>query len=347
MALLAREWAVIGREVVLVTLARTANDVYELDPLVRRLALEVEVESHSRAQAIWHNVRKILELRRAFRSVHPHVVISFVNKLNVLVLLAGVGLRVPVIVSERSHPAWDEIGRVWSLLRRLTYRRAAALVVQSEEARRWANARLPAARTFVIPNPVAAPMTVPDLGPDLIRRPIILAVGRLAPEKCFDLLIQAFGAVARYHVEWSLVIVGQGPSEHDLKCLAAEVLPAGAVVFPGLVKDLGPYYREAGLFVLSSRYEGFPNALLEAMASGCPVIATDSPGGTADIVRHGLDGVLVPPGRIESLAAEMSRLMSNAAERRRLGARAVEVSSRFGIDRILNLWNSVIAEVRR
>src|SRR5439155_26605904 len=103
----------------------------------------------------------------------------------------------------------------------------------------------------------------------------------------------------------------------------------------------------AGLFVLPSRVEGFPNALLEAMACGCAVIATNSPGGTSEIVRHGLDGLLVPRGDIGALAREMERLMMDVGERNRLGGRAAEVSSRFGAERIIALWEDVISEVRR
>lgn len=345
MALLASQWAARGRDVTIVTLAALTGDVYELDPRVKRVALALEVESRSPVQAIKHNVRKILGLRRALRAVSPDVVISFGNKLNVLAILATAGLEVPTIVSERSHPGWDSIGYVWSLLRRVAYPFADALIVQSRAARVWADKRFVATRTHAIPNPVTPVFSAPENDAPIARKPIVLAVGRLSPEKRFDLLIRAFASVSRKHAEWALVIVGQGPRSSDLMRLAAALLPEKAVVFPGLVKDVEHYYREAGLFVLSSRYEGFPNALIEAMACGCPVIATDCPGGTAEIVRHGVDGVLIPPEELEPLAREMDRLMGDAAERYRLGTQAAEVSGRFGVDRILSLWEGVLSRV--
>src|SRR5439155_17114363 len=156
----------------------------------------------------------------------------------------------------------------------------------------------------------------------------------------------AFHSVSERHSEWSLHIVGQGPQEAELRTLAAELLHPGAVLFHGTVKDPERYYRTAGLFVLPSRFEGFPNALLEAMASGCPVIATNCPGGTSEIVRHSIDGSLIPAGDVRALSEAMDRLMSDASERRRLGTRAVEVAARFGTDRIMGLWEEVITQAR-
>jgi glycosyltransferase involved in cell wall biosynthesis len=342
MTLLANAWAERGREVALVTLAGSDAEVYRLSPRVQRIALGLEVPSRSPLQAVRANIRKVLGLRRAVRLVAPDVVISFVTKLNVLAILACTGLGVPVVVSERSHPDWDRIGRVWSLLRWITYPLADALVVQSRAVREWADHRFSTARTHVIPNPVTivSPQEEPGAGRE--RRPIVLAVGRLAPEKGFDLLIRAFASVAKTHPEWSLVIVGAGPEASALRQLARDLLQEGRVIFPGLVRDVEPYYRQAGLFVLSSRYEGFPNALMEAMAFGCPVIATASPGGTTEIVRDGLDGILVPPDELSPLVQEMYRLMSNASERARLGAHAVDVRVRFGLDGVLNHWDEVV-----
>jgi len=117
------------------------------------------------------------------------------------------------------------------------------------------------------------------------------------------------------------------------------------VLFAGPTKDLQRYYQDAALFALPSRYEGFPNALLEAMACGCAVISTACPGGTAEIVRHDIDGVLVPPNDVTALATEMERLMRDESERKRLGDRAVESSLRFRPDGILALWDSLFSDV--
>jgi glycosyltransferase involved in cell wall biosynthesis len=347
LSLLANAWMARGCRVAIVTLTGVSGDAYALDHRVERVGLDLEIESRSPVHAIVNNLRKTWGLRRAVASLAPDVVVSFVDRMNVLTLLACAGLPVPVIVSERVHPGHLYIGGIWSLLRRLMYRRADGLVVQSEASRSWAEAVVRARRTHVIPNPVGDRFTSGQGGGEAGRRPIVLAVGRLVPQKGFDLLIEAFAAVAPRHPEWSLVIVGQGPEEPRLRRLAGGLLGQGAVVFQGVVSDPERYYRAAGLFVLPSRFEGFPNALLEAMACGCAVIAADCPAGPGEIVRHGIDGSLVPSEDLTALTTEMDRLMGDAMARRRLGARAGEVSERFDIEKILNLWEDVIADVRR
>lgn len=346
-SLLANAWAAEGRRIAVVTLTGVNGDAYALDSRVERVGLDLERRSRSPLQAIVHNVRKVRGLRRTVGALAPDVVVSFVDKVNVLTLLACIGLSVPVIVSERVHPGSLDLGRLWSLLRRLAYRRADGLVMQSRASRAWAEAMVSARRTHVIPNPVSERFAN-GRGTDTHgRRPIVLAVGRLVPQKGFDLLIEAFAAVAQRHRDWSLVIVGQGPEESKLRGAAGELLDRGAVTMQGVVADLERYYQSAGLFVLPSRFEGFPNTLLEAMASGCAVIAADCPTGPSEIVRDGIDGSLVAPDDVSALSAEMDRLMSDAAERRRLGVRAEEVSERFGIDPILQLWDDVFAGVCR
>lgn len=346
-SLLANRWAARRQDVSVVTLAAAASDHYELDPRVERLALDLETDSHSLAQAVANNLAKIWGLRRAVASLAPDVVISFVDKVNVLILFSCVGLGVPVVVSEQVHPVYYDIGRIWSLLRRLAYSLARALVVQTEAIRSWAVTVVRVRRTHVIPSPVGEQFSSSVGGVQSPRMPIVLAVGRLVPQKGFDLLIRAFYEVVQRHPKWSLLIVGQGPKEAELKDLATRLLPPGSVLFAGAVKDPERYYRTAGLFVLPSRFEGFPNALLEAMAAGCAVIATDAPGGMSEIVRHGVDGCLIPREDVGALAREMDRLMTDAAERSRLASRAVEVSSRFALDGIIARWEDVISEVRQ
>jgi glycosyltransferase involved in cell wall biosynthesis len=233
---------------------------------------------------------------------------------------------------------------LWSLLRRLTYPRADALVIQSPAIQAWAEGVVPARRIHVIPNPVGDQFAEEGVQVQSVRGPIVLAVGRLVPQKGFDLLIKAFHLVVQRHTGWSLTIVGCGPQEAELKRLAAELLPEGTVAFRGAVKDPERYYRTAGLVVVPSRFEGFPNALVEAMACGCAVIAADCPGGISDIVRHEIDGLLIPPEDIQALAREMNRLIGDEGERTRLAARASERTSRFRFSTIMPLWDVAISD---
>ena len=345
MASLANRWANAGHNVSVITLGSAASDAYPLDYRVQRIALSRMQESGSLTEAFLLNVGRIHALRRAIRSRHPDVVVSFSSQLNVLALLSCVGLGVPVVISERVHPPSHDIGTPWELLRRWTYPSAAAVVVQTAAARDWASGVARSGRVYVIPNAVGLPfVAAPD--PE-VRSPVVLGLGRLVAQKGFDLLIRAFGKLAHRHPAWSLRIIGEGPEEGRLKALAADVLPLRMVEFRGSVADPERHYREVALFVLPSRFEGFPNALLEAMASGCAVIAADCPAGPSEIIRGDLDGVLIPPDDVEALARAMDRLMADAVMRERLGRHAREVTGRFGADRIAPLWDAVVMRVRR
>jgi GalNAc-alpha-(1->4)-GalNAc-alpha-(1->3)-diNAcBac-PP-undecaprenol alpha-1,4-N-acetyl-D-galactosaminyltransferase len=214
--------------------------------------------------------------------------------------------------------------------------------VQTESVRGWALEFLAAERVHVIPNPVLAPPPAGKPPADLPAGPLVVAMGRLHSDKGFDHLLRAVAPSLERHPEWSLVVLGDGPDRAALEGLARELGIAGRARFPGRVAAPDAVLRQAALFVLSSRFEGFPNALVEAMACGVAVVSTDCRSGPAEIVRQGVDGVLVPPGDPEALGAAIERLISDPAERARLAARAPEVVARFGAEGVLEMWNERI-----
>lgn len=279
-------------------------------------------------------------LRRALSAWPAQVVVSFIEVANVFALLAA-PRHLPVIVSERTDPRWHRPPRTFRVLRRVFYPRAARLVVQSEELRHWAGLHVARERVVVLPNPVfpAPPVRPGEAGPQLVGG------GRLSREKGFDLLLETFTQLGPRFPQWQLVIYGEGEQRGELEAQVRRRGLVGRVRLPGVVRDPAAHLRQGDIFVLPSRYEGFPNALAEAMAAGVAVVACDCPSGPRQLIRHGVDGLLVPPGDPEALAAALQRLMANPQERQRLAARAPEVVRRFPAEEILATWEQLCSEV--
>ncbi|MGH8118890.1 MAG: glycosyltransferase, partial [Rhodanobacteraceae bacterium] len=175
----------------------------------------------------------------------------------------------------------------------------------------------------------------------------LLAVGRLSPEKGFDLLIEAFAQVAERHRDWHLRILGEGPLRTDLEWRIAARGLGNRIAMPGFDADVREAMRAADLFVLSSRYEGFPNALLEAMAEGTACVSFDCDAGPRELIEHARNGWLVPAGDVPALAAALDALMRDAGTRARLGRCARGVVATYALPAILGQWNALVASVLR
>lgn len=345
MSLMANHWVEHGRKVTLVTLGGEA-DWYGLHPSVKRVRLDLLSSSPHIGRALRNNLERVKRLRRELRRSRPDVAIAFGDATNVLTLIASFGLRIPVIVSERIDPRHHPIGLIWTGLRSLLYPSAKALVVQTDAVRDWAKTVVKEKAIYIIPNPLKPVLNGSEFNASRCSDDrTLVAVGRLNRQKGFDLLLRALAKCIEKHAVWSLVILGEGEERGSLEALVAELGLKDKVSLPGRVKEPAQILQRADLFVLASRYEGFPNVLLEAMACGLAVISTDCASGPRAIIRDGLDGVLVPPNSIDALALAMDRLMANEAERQRLGARAVEVVERFSIDKIMKMWDVLITDV--
>ncbi len=212
----------------------------------------------------WQQVRntwtRVRRLRQAIREAGAPRVISFTDKMNVLTLLACWGDPWQVVIAERSDPRHQSLGPVREWLRRRTYPHCLAWVVQTESVARYASTLAKQRPVHVIPNAVVPPADpIPPLEQ---RRPRIVGMGRLSREKGFDLLIQAFARIAPWYPDWSLQILGQGPQRRELEDLADSLGVRDNVHLAGWVDRPESALLEAGVFVLPSRYEGFPNALL-------------------------------------------------------------------------------------
>lgn len=353
LSVMANHWAECGHEVFLATIESSRQSEYYLRPEVVRIALDLERTSRNPVRGLWCNLWRISALRKAVSQIRPHATVSFLTHTNLLVLLALAGSKVPVIVSERIDPAQVRLGAIRKQLRRWLYPHASSVVVQTERVRQGMQQVFPHIAIAVIPNPLSE--ADPDEG--FTHRPLrewldlpagirtISAMGRLDPQKGFDLLIEAFRDIQADHPDWHLVIFGEGTERAGLESMVKQYGLQTRVHLPGQVRTARRTLRETDLFVLSSRFEGFPNALLEAMACGLPVISFDCPSGPAEIITQGEDGILVKPEDKTELAAAMKNLMADKRRRRELAKHAVDVNRRFAAQRIMAKWDDLLESV--
>lgn len=291
MTLLANYWTEQGNEVTLMTTYGSyVKPAFEL-----RSEVDLRGPSGDRDWKGGGRVSRLLALRRILRNGDYDGAIAFLTNVNVAAILARGGLRVPLIVSERTYPPAYRLSPSLELARRALYPLADTVVMQTKEGARWLAKEVPKARAKIIPNPVQGTLRECDreLPPYVpAGRRLLLAVGRLAPEKRFDLLIEAFAGLAAEAEGWHLVIAGEGPLRGALEARVRELNLSSRVSLPGQLNDIGRLLARAEAFALTSAFEGYPNALLEAVASGVPVAAIDCLTGVDELVEDGRNGVL-------------------------------------------------------
>ena len=189
--------------------------------------------------------------------------------------------------------------------------------------------------------PNALPFEIAGSVPPLAN-PVIVAAGRLVPEKGFDRLIEAFAEVSRDHPDWQLHICGQGPAGDDLRRLGDERGLGDRVQLLGHVEDLEARLRKAAFLAMASKAEGFAMVLIEAMSQGLPTLAYDCPRGPRELVSDGQNGFLVPDGDHAAYVAAMRALVEDHDLRQRMGAAGLARAADFGIEHIGGQWDALI-----
>ena len=341
-SLLANEFAKRGNEVIVAT-EWFSEEEYELASDVRRIhvGLSEKEEKASRIAKQWYRVKN---LRKSLMEEKPDVLISFCVKANYRAMMASSGTGIPVIVSVRNDPKIDYVGTVKGLMNKLFMNRANGCVFQTEEAKEFFDEVLQKKSTIIC-NPVnekylQAKRQTPEKK--------IVCVGRLVAQKNQMLLVNAFEKILEKYPDYHLYFYGDG-SDDNRKEELLQYVNAGSlkesIHFMGLSSTLEVDMADAAMFVLPSNYEGMPNALMEAMALGLPVISTDCPcGGSRYWIESGITGQLVPVKDVNSMAQAMEYYIQNPQEAEQIGAKAKERLSEATLDRIFKQWTDYIVE---
>ena len=321
---------VVDRLDVIVLADIEAAVVAQLPPAAR---LHVMKGRSSANPLLWVKIRRILN------RLNPDVLLGWSIYANLVAIISSRGLPIRrVIVSERNYlPRLYARSRVRSALRailfiliRSLYRKADVVTANSQASVRFLGRFIGKGPKFIeLPNLIDVDYVndyarlPPEVVPNSVDGPKILAIGRLDHQKGFDLLLQAFAVIRRIH-PWTLVVVGDGPESDALRSLAMQLCIAPAVQWIGAVDNPFPYYRWADLVVVPSRFEGFPNVALEAMACGRTVICADCKSGPKELTAAGRYGVLVPANDVQRLAQAILRWGSDHPSRETLGRAAMQ-----------------------
>jgi glycosyltransferase involved in cell wall biosynthesis len=287
-------------------------------------------------------------MRKLLRQERPVAAIGLGLVPSAALPVATAGLdEIVTIGSERAHPPEVPVGRIFSALRRIMFPRLDYVVCQTSQIAQWFGQTLgiPKERLVVIPNVVrpAPDGWIPASFANSSER-LFVAVGRLDRQKGFDLALRAFAQIVAKRPGARLLIVGEGPLQEELLALRAQLGLINHVEFRAPQPELKSVWREAYALFLTSRYEGFPNVLAEAMAHGVPAVAFDCPSGPSEIINDGVDGFLVGMGDVNMAADRCIELIEQPAMRDRFAREAMEVSVRYSFDRMADLWTELLSQ---
>ena len=331
-------------DVTLLTQAPLGSDRYPLHPAVQRQSLLTGQVSRNLAEAVFNNLRRIWRLRREIRQSKPDVVIAFMPTANILSLIATTGLGIPVLVSERNYPPCSRIGGLRRWLQQRLYPRAHTVVAVSQGIARWLEAHWQLQNVVTIANGTSLPLprTDPVVSTDQVGDArLILFVGRMVEQKQPLTALEVF-AHLRTDDDWRLVMIGRGPLSDQVAQEIERRRLSGRVHRIEHVGNLQDWLERSEILLFPSRYEGFPNALLEAMTCGCAVVAYDCPTGPADLIEDGINGRLIRLGDTEQLSTAVQTLVDDETLRTTLAHAARGVMQTHDESQGFARWQALI-----
>ena len=303
-SILSNNWIKQNNEVEIILLTN-AEIFYDIDPRIKVTKFHFKVNSSGVSKLF-----ALIKLSRAFRKYlkcnDADFILSFMNKYNIFTLCSLLGLGKKIIVSERDSPT-EKLPIITSFLRNITYRKAHGVITQSSMSKSFIKAVTGNTNVISIPNPIQLDITETVHSS---RENIILNVGRLVHKKGQKYLLEAF-AQTQSRANWKIYFIGDGPLKHTLEELAIKLKIENNVCFKGFTKDVKSYYERAKIFAFPSIFEGFPNALAEAMVSGNACVSFDCDTGPRDIIDDGTNGFLIENKNIEMFAKKLQLLMNS------------------------------------
>ncbi|MBR2123420.1 MAG: glycosyltransferase [Lachnospiraceae bacterium] len=348
-SILAGRFACDGQDVTVAT-EWTGEDEFSLDPEVRRVHVGLTAEDEKKGR-LRKAMLRITRLRDFLREEKPDVVIAFDHNVDYRALMAAAPLGIPVIISIRTDPSASYTGLRDRILVPLLFKRAAGCVFQTREQKMFFAPLLQDNGTVIL-NPVHP--KYPEKQKEIIAAPpekekIVIHCGRISRPKNQAMLIDAFMQVHEKHPDHILQIYGQDEKDGTRQILEKKIKDYGASAFiqiHGAVDDLEKILPKASVYAHTSDYEGLPNAIIEAMCMGLPVVSTDCPcGGPAELIDDGVNGLLVPKRDTAAAAEAICRLIEDPELAERLGREAMKITGRCSEEEVFGQWKAFLLAI--
>lgn len=288
--------------------------------------------------SLFTKMRRAFKVRKILKNINPDIIIAFQDGPYISTRLYGLGMGYPVILAERNAPSrYNHIkaGKKKNFIFQ-TYRLAKSITIQCESYRNDYPKYLKN-KIVTIPNPVfpVSEFAAPNKG----DKKILLSVGRLGYQKNYSSLINAYAKIANKYDNWKLIIVGEGEEREKLETLISRLDMHQIIILEGAKKNVSDYYIKSHLFCLPARWEGFPNALGEAMSHGLPCIGYKECSGVNDLIDNGTNGLLSDGnGDVDSLSHSLDKLMADDNLRKEMGNKAIKSMKQYKPSKIYDMW---------
>ena len=315
---------------------------YAIDPKVQIKYLKDDYNSTpSIFQSIMNHFDLIRSARKEIKSYQTDIIIVFTTIPNIYSIILAKQLKLKSIISERIHPRFGSISKFWVTLRKWIYPKTDMLVIQTKDIANYFNDFMRTEKLQIINNPLSDELANQKKDIEYsVRKKHVICVGRLEDQKNQELLINAFSNID--HSGWKLLLIGQGRNHERYQVLIDKLGMQESIELVGNAKNIFEYYNTARIFVLSSNYEGFPNALIEAMYFGMACIATDCPSGPSEIILDMDNGILIPVDDQFQLERNLNTLMQDEVIQTQLGQNAEQSTAIFNARSIANTWQELI-----
>ena len=317
----------------------TFLDKERVYPLNEKVRLE---ELKCSSERFIGTISQIRALRKKIKNIRPDVIISFLPVVNMITLVADLGLNSKVIVSERNAPYQNPRKKVVRVMRDFLYHLSDGFVFQTMDARDYFG-KYAIERGTVIANPLTGTLPEPYKG---IRKKKFVTAVRLDPQKNLEMLIDAFSRFEKLYPDYTLEIYGEGSQRSYLENKCKEMNVENKVVLKGFSKNLHENILDASAFIMSSNYEGMSNSLLEALALGVPVISTDHPiGGARMFIKNGNNGILTKVGDTDEMFNALLFAANNPEKMQAMADEAIRIRQQISVEKIVSQWMSYIEKV--